>query len=119
MWPFSKRVEKPEPKMQTLGEMIAFSLKNEATRTTWKAANSEKHLVSKDLGITLDCRWHRSTYCYGVKRANGHEVPLPEKDKNLISEGIRSWREWDDERKRANALVSFVERFERTYGTNA
>jgi hypothetical protein len=104
MWPFNRQPG-PSPRIQTLGGMVAYSLTNEATRSGWEREGED--LVNKALGVTVPQRVWRD----GIT-VRGKIIPLPDDDDEAVSHAARAWREWDNECRRAEAMVSFVDAFE-------
>ena len=102
---FGRKAE-PAPRIQTLGEMVAYSLVSEATRAGWK--RSGKELSNKVLGVLIPEYVWRD----GIT-VRGKPVPLGSDDVGRIERAVRDWRAWDNECRRAEAMVSFVDAFER------
>jgi hypothetical protein len=102
---FWSQRKQQERRIQTLGEMVAYSLTSEATRTSWQRENGA--LVNSVLGITVPEYVFRD----GITVRN-RRIPLENNDEGVITSAARAWRKWDDECCRADAMVAFADAFE-------
>jgi hypothetical protein len=101
----------PEPRIQSLAEMIVYALTNETTRGGWVWADN--CIANERLGIGLSVPYRRADRIHLAIGRDGNAIPFTYRDQEKIARAISSWADWSDECRRTEAMLDFVEAFER------
>lgn len=101
-----KRKETPK-KIQSLSEMIAYSLTNENTRSLWSPYGLD--LVSEKLNTKIPS----SIYFDRFIIVNGKHIKIDSSECRVLDKARANWRDWYNNIHKQAAMIDFVDAFER------